>query len=186
MKKALSGARKVGWYKWNILSGFTIYSIGWIIWLVSLCLPIDYVAQGAWTHPDAPLPTALFLIFTALMPVFAVFKIHLYWPYLLLWLYYPGLLAALVCVFRLRSPILFVFLRLCSLALLEVWVWELMYLLKDRQGTFYWGGTVLAVGSTLICLGVWLIPPRQKGEDAGTRKQSADSRAGPGSISGGE
>ena len=168
MKKVLSGKHEVGRYKRNLLSGFTMYSIGWIIWLASLCLPIDYVVQGAWTHPNAPLPTALFVIFTALLPVLAVFNVHLYWPYLPLWLYYPGLFAALVCAFRPQSPILFAFLRFCSLALLEVWAWELMYLLRDRQGTFYWGGTVLAVGSTLICLGVWLIPPRQKcGRSAG-------------------
>ena len=148
-------------YRGRLAAGWVVYFAGWVIWIVSLWLPIDHLAQGAWTHPNAPLPTGLFVILTALMPILAFFDIHLYWPYLPLWLYYPGLFAALVCAFRPRPPILFVLLRICSLAILEVWVWELIYQIKDRRGTFYWGGTVLALGSTLICLGVWLIPPRR-------------------------
>ena len=171
-------------YRLRLWAGWIIYTIGWGVWVISLWLPAGYLSQGAWTHPNKPLPTVIFVIATALIPIFAFFNIHLYWSYLPLWLYYPGLLAAVLAAFRPGSAKLLITLRLSSLALLESCLLEATHLFGGQQDTFYYGADILALGSTLICLGVWLIPPRRKHNDIVALGPTSEPQAGAASGNG--
>ena len=106
---------------------------------------------------------------------------------LLLPLYFIGLIGGIAWpIWRCRRPI-GLLCRMASLGMLEMTYAGVGYLVGHRNGGFYLGFPMLALGSTLICIGVWLIPPRQKcGEATGEdKKQNTANGANPDSVQGG-
>ena len=189
--------------KTRVAIAWTAYVTGWVVWFVSLWMPATIFLAG--TNPNVP-PTSVALWFVYLMVSlgetlqqstpdtgYLVLESFILLPY------YLALLAAAGGGFC-KERVTWWITRLTALGLLEsVYYAWLTYqsslpgppshedpLFLGKGMPLFPGFPTLAVASTLICIGLWLIPPRQKGEDAGTRKQSAESRAGPGSISGGE
>ncbi len=149
---------QANYVKPNIAGGAALI-IGWILWFQAMYLT-GYPHLG-FSHPMlADLAITLRLDFQNLMHILA-------WPRVLLSLwYYLALLAAFIWTFFPKfagNPRIKQALRLISLGLLQaVFVSAWMIIHPPREIAYYYGPFALSVGSTLICIGVWLIPPRRR------------------------
>jgi hypothetical protein len=151
------------------------------VWFVSLPLKADYVLLGLFRSNPFPVPIGAKPSSVATMLLFG--------PTISNYNYIQ--LALLFCIIY-SSSVLFcgfwpliwlgpwwlrVIGRLGALGILAVWV-EVAYASQHYNFLALPGYPVLAIGSTLICLGVWLIPSRQKRNEINTRNQTVEPNAG--------
>ncbi len=169
--------------------GWSIYAIGWLVWFGALPLKADYAIINPWGVNPFPIPSTSNLTPEptigalvgggALQPKYLVLAGHLYL------VYYLGFLFSIIWfLIRLGPWWLRLIGRIGSLGMLAVWV-EVAYASQHYNFLALPGYPVLAVGSTLICLGVWLIPPRQKREGLVALGPASPSQAVPASGIGG-
>jgi hypothetical protein len=162
-----SGEGPISWRHWL---GWGFFAAGWAVWLVAICLPgWDIVVLLGFSPTGPGLPIAVWLLLAPLMVVDKLQRMHLTEALLLALCTIPYFVAALTAArgaFRnrrglrgFRWPS-----RLLGLGLLEAWLYTGL-LFPHQLPEMPPGFIVLAVGSTLICLGVWIIPPRQKHKD---------------------
>ena len=163
MNKAVSAFADAFSYRGRLAAGGIVYLTGWAVWFVSLWLPAAYVSRGAayplgtWFYVGAGLldligHTAAFT-FTFSVALVAV--------------YFMGLAAAIISLlFRSYSPVRLTA-KVFTLGVLVGCCPGWLYL-NSYQGfdPICLGLPALGLGGLLICIGTWLIPPRQNGGKA--------------------
>ncbi len=132
------------------LIAWVLYSVGWIVWLASMAMKVTgflFSSLGAvfLTSPVAivcyPGSMAMDCV---VLGYYLGFIACLCWPWLRRWRWA-------------RWP-----LPIAGLGLLASWL-VLAAITTQRDQIPVWTGALMnSVGSTMICLGVWLIPARQK------------------------
>ena len=167
--------------------GWCAYGLGWLASL-PLKADYDYPAINPWGVNPFPIPAgvhadrviAALVGGIALQPKYVTLANQLYVAY------YLGFLFSIVwLLIRLGPWWLRPIGRVGSLGMLAVWV-EVAYASQHYNFLALPGYPVLALGSTLICLGVWLIPPRQKRKDIVASGPAFPPQAGPAPAIGGE
>ncbi|MGC9261237.1 MAG: hypothetical protein ACP5I8_14325 [Phycisphaerae bacterium] len=163
---------------WRAWLGWCAYGLGWLAWLASLPLKADYdyPAINPWGINPFPVPAGVHAdqVIAALVGGIALQRKYVALANQLYIAYYLGVLICVIWLFvRLGPRWLRVIGRMGSLGMLAVW-FEVAYASQHYNFLALPGYPALAVGSTLVCLGVWLIPPRQKcgnstGEDGKQR-----------------
>ncbi|HTV48084.1 MAG TPA: hypothetical protein VMG59_06535 [Phycisphaerae bacterium] len=149
------------WIAW------TIYFVGWITWFASMSLKADYLFPGLFSFsntyppPSSVQPASVFVMLIAgpsgpqnqtagemqlglsLCVVYDIGVLFcVFWP-----------------LFRMGPQWLDIIGRVGALGALSVWA-EVAFASQYFNFHVLPGYPVLAVASTLICIGVWLIPPR--------------------------
>ena len=115
MKETVPAPASTFWYRGSLAAGWTIYIAGWVIWIVSLWFPADYLVHGA----QQPMRTISFLCMMALGSVAAIATFRLSLG-LLLPLYFIGLIGGIAWpIWRCRRPI-GLLCRMASLGMLEM------------------------------------------------------------------
>ena len=156
MKETVPAPASTFWYRGSLAAGWTIYIAGWVTWIVSLWLPASFLVQGA----TEPLPTIAFIVLDLIGCTGAALRFQFYWGLLAL-PYCLGLAAAIGCSLRPKSPRRLLQLRMTSLCGILAAPLGIVYLVGHQRNEFFLGFPFLGLGSTLICIGVWLIPPRR-------------------------
>ena len=170
--------KSVLWYRLRLWAGWTVYAIGWAVWFISLWTPAFFLVP----HATLPLPTIDFLILDLIGCLGALARLHFY-SGLLIAPYFLGLAAAVGCALRPKSARILTLLRIISLCGFLVDYGGVGYLMENHR-RFLAGGPLLALGSTLICIGVWLVPPRHAMIAGKNGKQSTASNTNPNSGTG--
>ena len=159
-----TGSREPNRPRWNglvrlppslSLVGWALYGMGWGCWLTSLNLP--------WLPPFAPglaFPTGAMLLFEAVLAFFPGRDGLIWWARPVVVIYYLGLIAALVWLSKASRTMPFGrVVRIFTLGLLPMpWIMTEPWCGIPHHPRP--GAAFLMVGSSLICLGVWLIPPQ--------------------------
>ena len=151
--------------------GWAVYFLGWSIWFASLPLKADYDSLIYWPGQawppngnEAPSSVLGNLVLGPTDLPNEPDKTNHVGFYLCLIYYFSVLLCAIWPLIRVRPWWLRLIGRIGSLGMLAVWV-EVAYASQYYNFLALPGYPVLAIGSTLICLGVWLIPLRRKHND---------------------
>ena len=178
--------------KWpKAWAGWAAYFFGWSIWFASLPLKADYGGLIYWPGHTWP-PRG------NLAPTSSVLGMLVFGPddlpnepdrtshvgfYLCLIYYLSVLFCTIWPLIRFGPWWLRAIGRLGVFGALLVWV-EVAYASQYYNFLALPGYPVLAIGSTLICLGVWLIPPRRKHKDTVASDPTSEPRAGTASGTG--
>ena len=163
------------WYRLRLWAGWTVYAIGWAVWFISLWMPAAFLVP----HATLPLPTIDFLVLDMVGCLGALARLHFY-SGLLIVPYFLGLAAAVGCALCSNSARILTLLRITSLCGFLVDYVGVGYSMEHHR-RFLEGFPLLALGSTLICLGVWLIPPQQGHKDIVAFSPAPGSQVGPAS-----
>jgi hypothetical protein len=138
---------------------WTIYALGWVVCFVSLWMPgVAFGTTGAY----------VVLWYLMLMAATTLFGRAGATPELapVFWIYYLGAIASLVAGFYRPTPAAVRWcIRTASLGLLVAPAIAWLYLWSPSRPLFF-GLPTLALGSMLIFIGVWLIPPRKNDRKA--------------------
>ncbi len=175
--------KSVSSYRLRLWAGWILYVTGWAAWFISLLMPAAYASRGA----AEPIKGWLYvgLAFLELLGGLASFSFTL--TTAVFAGYFLGLGSAAI------SPGLRRW-RRSRWAARAVTLGSLIgcYLgwryLREYRGfdRFCPGLPTLAAASILICLGVWMIPLRQKHKDTVAADVASEPQAGPASRIGGE
>ena len=163
---------------------WTIYALGWVLWLVSLWMPGWPITIGVLGPRYVPAPVIFWLgALFASMFTFGSDTATLLARAALTVPYFLGLLAAVGGTALRGRPLRWIF-RPVALGLLEAWLYAWSAYgdsLPKPEGKGYplfAGFPAFAFASTLICMGAWLIPPRRAKIDGenGTQRIASNAR----------
>ena len=169
------------WYRIRPWAGWTVYTIGWAVWFISLWVPAAYVSRGT----PAPIKGWLYVGVAFLQFLGSFANSRFTFTTAILAGYFLGLGTAAISPGLRRWRSFRWAARAVALGSLIGCYPGWSYLMAYRSfDPFCPGLPMLAAASVLISLGVWLIPPRRAKIDGENGTQRIASNTNPNSGTG--
>ncbi len=181
VKQLKRAPKSASWYRLRLWAGWAAYTIGWTVWFISLLMPAAYASR--WAAEPIKVWLYIGLAFLELLGGIASFSFTL--TTAIFAGYFLGLGSAAISPgLRRWRPSRWAARAVTLGSLIGCYPgWRY---LREYRGCdrFCPGLPTLAAASILVCLGVWLIPPRQKRKDIVALDPASELQAGSASGNG--